>query len=856
MNDKSRNGLSIAAAVVFAAGMAHAAIVFDVKTDRPDAVYKCGEKAVFTVTAKDDKGAPLQGAFTARLDNFGPKVIATAEVDLAESNVFTLEGTLSEPGFLRVHVDGVHQPVERRQLDYSVAFEPEKIVPAAPAPKDFLSFWLKAKDKLDAEVPLDPQVERVPAKCTDKYDYYKLSFATFGRRIYGLLTVPTDRRRAPYPVRVEVPGAGCGIWALKIKPAPDAICCFLAVNNFEPDEDDLKGAKEKWDAINAMYREKYATQEYSPAGLCESREEAYFYPVILGINRAVDWLARRDDINRNSFSYQGTSQGGGMGIILAALNRNFTHASFFVPALTDMLGYRAGRASGWPYPKERRLGGGIGKLAEIAPYFDAENFAPYVNCRVRVTVGFADTVCPPHSVYAAYNRLGTKDKEIWHGLGMGHGVRGEFYNRANGWIYAEQHKKFPVAEVTSVQTNGVTLATVTIRTSSVSKVKTLVALPPKEKWDGRLWFYGNGGAAGGVNAEGVLRQAAMGRVGVHTDMGTGNPSETLHRETIVDFGYRATHLSLIEAKRLAKEKYGREPDRCYFEGQSTGGGQGIHEALRYPGDFDGIMSGVPANVRMPLHTYFWWLRREFRKDGKPAFSEAELRAVESAAKEVLGKDDPEWCRGRFLADTTWTQERADAVLKRACEVAPSLGAPDSLARLNRALKGPEIDGRLVHTGLPFGTYMTWLDGLQFVLRWYVGQHADLDEVDETVVRHWNADYAPYLDATSPDLDAFAKRGGKMIVFAGLEDPIVPCPPIVDWYKSVVNRLGSQNAADEFMRFYLLPGRAHGGGSGVVELKGRNEALIDWVEKGVAPAALDGILKSGGTHPVEPLKVVK
>lgn len=49
----------------------------------------------------------------------------------------------------------------------------------------------------------------------------------------------------------------------------------------------------------------------------------------------------------------------------------------------------------------------------------------------------------------------------------------------------------------------------------------------------------------------------MGRVGVHTDMGTGNPSETLHRETIIDFGYRATHLSLLEAKRLAKEKYGR-----------------------------------------------------------------------------------------------------------------------------------------------------------------------------------------------------------------------------------------------------------------------------------------------------------
>ena len=56
-----KNSLNIAAAMAFAAGMAHAAIVFDVKTDRPDAVYKCGEKAVFTVTAKDDKGALVKG---------------------------------------------------------------------------------------------------------------------------------------------------------------------------------------------------------------------------------------------------------------------------------------------------------------------------------------------------------------------------------------------------------------------------------------------------------------------------------------------------------------------------------------------------------------------------------------------------------------------------------------------------------------------------------------------------------------------------------------------------------------------------------------------------------------------------
>ena len=99
-----KNSLNIAAAMAFAAGMAHAAIVFDVKTDRPDAVYKCGEKAVFTVTAKDDKGAPLQGAFTARLDNFGPKVVATAEVDLAKDERIYAEGYLE-----RQHTTGEYR---------------------------------------------------------------------------------------------------------------------------------------------------------------------------------------------------------------------------------------------------------------------------------------------------------------------------------------------------------------------------------------------------------------------------------------------------------------------------------------------------------------------------------------------------------------------------------------------------------------------------------------------------------------------------------------------------------------------------------------------------------------------------
>ena len=412
----------------------HAVVTFSVETDRPESLYRCGETATFTVTAKDDSHAPLQGVFTARLDNFGPEIVATADIDLAKTNVFTLAGTLAKPGFLRLHIDGATKPVERRQLDFSVAFEPEKINPATPCPRDFLSFGLAAKDRLDAEVPLDAKMERVPEKSTARYDFYKISFATFGRRIYGLMSVPTDKKRAPFPVRVEVPGAGCGLWALKLNPAPDAICCFLTVNNFEPDENDLKGAKAKWDAINAMYRAKYGTREYSSAGLSESREAAYFYPVILGIDRAVDWIAARPDVDRRRFWYQGTSQGGGFGFYLTGLNRTFTRAAFFVPAIADTMGYLKGRQSGWPQPVESHCGEDRVAVERNAPYFDGANFASRVACPVRVAVGFSDTTCAPCAVYAAYNAIKVADKGIVHGFGMTHSCFGKFYKELGEWL--------------------------------------------------------------------------------------------------------------------------------------------------------------------------------------------------------------------------------------------------------------------------------------------------------------------------------------------------------------------------------------------------------------------------------------
>ena len=197
-----------------------------------------------------------------------------------------------------------------------------------------------------------------------------------------------------------------------------------------------RGLEGKYKEMQQKVYGKYQTG-YSSSGLGVSREEAFFYPVILGVSRAIDWLAKQDYVDARRIRYQGTSQGGGMGLALCALNAHISKAALFVPAMTDTMGYRAGRVSGWPKPVESQKPQFRNEAERNAPYFDGANFAMRIRIPIRIAVGFSDTTCPPCAVYAAYNGIPSEDKGIRHGLGMTHGCFREFYAELGGWLNAE-----------------------------------------------------------------------------------------------------------------------------------------------------------------------------------------------------------------------------------------------------------------------------------------------------------------------------------------------------------------------------------------------------------------------------------
>jgi feruloyl esterase len=125
----------------------------------------------------------------------------------------------------------------------------------------------------------------------------------------------------------------------------------------------------------------------------------------------------------------------------------------------------------------------------------------------------------------------------------------------------------------------------------------------------------------------------------------------------------------------------------------------------------------------------------------------------------------------------------------------------------------------------------------------------LDYVEGGPLNARRLELSVWLDSTDPDLRAFASRGGRMIVTIGTNDTLASPGAQLDYYQSVIDRMG-RTAVDAFARFFVIPQAGHGlsGSSTTVDGNGRTipaaripnaydrlGVLVDWVENGRAPA---------------------
>ena len=384
-----------------------------------------------------------------------------------------------------------------------------------------------------------------------------------------------------------------------------------------------------------------------------------------------------------------------------------------------------------------------------------------------------------------------------------------------------------------------------------SDIKCRVELPLPGKWDGRLWGQGNSGRAGSLPS--LKSYIAVDTAAVTTDLGTKAVGERYLDKSIPwpagvrrDFHWRATHLMTVYGKRIVKAFYGRPCKHAYFNGGSTGGRQGMSEAIRYPEDYDGILSLLPDNNAAVSEIAIWHLGRQTHDaNGRLVFTDDEMHAAADAAVEYRAKTDPAPYAGFVVADGRFSEKEIDGFLSIAAKKCPSLAEGDKLARL-KALYMPLMhNGKCYFNGFAPGTYqgvnMRWRSLLSlphclaekgFVQsRW---NEVGLDEIDLYL-----KEYVPEFNACSADLSAFRARGGKIIMTTGWEDQTIPPVPIVDYYERVCKREGGIDKTSKYFRLFCLPGCAHGGGKGrgvtacPCGIAGRNK-LVEWCERGKAP----------------------
>lgn len=372
-------------------------------------------------------------------------------------------------------------------------------------------------------------------------------------------------------------------------------------------------------------------------------------------------------------------------------------------------------------------------------------------------------------------------------------------------------------------------------------------IPPTAAWNSKLLGTGNGGFSSALSEQAIADGLSRGYAVVATD--TGHTGDSMdfgvgHPEKIVDWAHRSVHVMTDVAKVVVRSRQGRFPTRAYFTGCSTGGQQALSEAQRYPRDYDGIIAGNPANNRLHLIYAFLhaWLAVR-HDDGRLILPSSKLPALATAVMEACdGRDglkdgliaDPRTCRfdpGQLAcsgseSDTCLTAEQVEAVKKiyggtrRArteVELFPGW-APGSELGWRGYITDAKEPARL-------GLFTGWaFHDPQWNPRTFDFDR-DIDYIDAKL---------PFVNAVSTDLTAFKARGGRLLMYTGLADAVVPPTDTYNYYERVAAVNGGLSSTREFFRFFPVPGMGHCGGGAAPNRFDMLSALEAWVEKGAVP----------------------
>lgn len=399
---------------------------------------------------------------------------------------------------------------------------------------------------------------------------------------------------------------------------------------------------------------------------------------------------------------------------------------------------------------------------------------------------------------------------------------------------------------------------------------------PTSGWNGKFRGQGNGGFAGEIDYTSLALAMSQGYATGGTDTGhTASGTDASwalgHPEKVIDFGYRAVHEMTQKSKAIVEAYYKSAPKHSYFASCSDGGREALMEAQRFPADYDGILAGAPAYDWTHLLTNAAHNAQVLLQDPASYIPASKLPAIDTAV--VAACDAADGVSDGILNDPRQCHFDPTTLLCKGTETDKCLTAPQVTALKELYAGAHDATGKQIFPGYVPGAengpggWAPWITGLapRMSLMFAFGNgffsdmvyaKSDWDyktfNIDDGV-RLATAKTAQALNAIDPDLRPFSKRGGKLILYHGWNDPAISALSTIDYYKNVTHTVG-ERSTESFVRLYMVPGMQHCNGGpgpdsfgqygwrpGMMEPDDAQhdmyKALEQWVEKGTAPGEI-------------------
>ncbi|KAK8125991.1 feruloyl esterase B [Apiospora kogelbergensis] len=393
--------------------------------------------------------------------------------------------------------------------------------------------------------------------------------------------------------------------------------------------------------------------------------------------------------------------------------------------------------------------------------------------------------------------------------------RVDFVESGNTYGEGPRNLMYPIQP-----TNLPDLCAVTIRVKSSPSSAYRLGLFLPVNWNNRIITHGNGGFGGGINWLDMGAGVRYGFAAISTDTGhsstTGDVSWALNNpEMKTDWGWRSLHGSVEIGKKVVEEYYKKKINYSYYSGylprQLRRRARRVRGLVYKPSQHVGFQGRhIQPALTAPNHIN----TSVFPAMAKEVIRQCDL--LDGVQDGIISA--PDACSPDY---TVMACDRP-GVNQSACLTVAQIETAKKAYSNYRA-----AGGVLLYPGLSpgcenqwsqvLGQNMTSLYGLNYA-RYFLYDDPDWRWQD------YNDSVPAYAARTDPgnataddyDLAPFRDRGGKMIMYHGLADGLVPPKGSDLYWDRVVATTGGGNttATQAFFRYFAVPGMGHCGGTAV------------------------------------------